>query len=330
MISRAIFIGGCARSGTTLLGAMLGAHPDCICVPESQFKASLLKDPRLVSAEAIQRMLANHWRFKLWELPLSVADLPLNGPDQDRPARALTRIVELYARRHGRPDAAVWIDHTPHNVRQAALLVQAFSDSKFIHIVRDGRAVAASVLPLDWGPNSIIEAARFWVEQTAYGLAAEQTFGPARVLRVAYEALVREPERVMRAIAAFAGLEFTPAMTEGGGFIVPRYTARQHALIASRPDPARIDGWRKKLTAREQEIFEHLTEDFLGYMGYQRYCAYPTRPPSTLEKLAARSRDVTRKHLFNRVRSVLRRTNPVRLFLPLTPLALEMPALCAL
>lgn len=330
MIKRAIFIGGCARSGTTLLGAMLGAHADCACVPESQFKAQLLKDPRLVTPESIHAVIANHWRFKLWDLPFTVGDLPMNGADAERPARALARLVELYARQHGKPDATVWIDHTPHNVRQAALLGQAFPDSKFIHIVRDGRAVAASVVPLDWGPNSIIEAARFWVEQTAYGLAAEQTFGPERILRVSYEDLVREPERVMREITSFAGLEFTPAMTEGGGFAVPRYTVQQHALIASRPDPTRIDAWRKKLTPREQEIFEHLTEDFLGYMGYKRHCAYPTRAPSALEKVAAKTREVIRKHLANRVRSVLRRTDTVRFFLPLTPLALEMPALCTL
>ena len=218
MIKRAIFIGGCVRSGTTLLGAMLGAPADCAGVPKSQFKAQLLKDPRLVTPESIHAVLANHWRFKLWDLPLTVGDLPLNGADAERPAR------------------------------------------------------------------------------------------------------------VMRRITSFAGLEFTPAMTEGGGFAVPRYTVQQHARIASRPDPTRIDAWRKKLTPREQEIFEHLTEDFLGYMGDKRHCAYPTRDPSALEKVAAKTRKVIRKHFANRVRSVLLRTDTVRFFLPLSPRALEMPA----
>lgn len=329
-ITSAVFIGGCARSGTTLLGAMLGAHPDCICVPESQFKAQLLKDPRFGTPESIHRMLTNHWRFKLWELPLSAGELPLDGDDADRPARSLLRLVELYAQKSAKPEATVWIDHTPHNVRQASLLGRAFPDSKFIHIVRDGRGVAASVIPLDWGPNSIIEAARFWVEQTAYGLAAEQSFGPGRILRVTYEDLVMEPDQVMRRIAAFAGLEFTPAMTEGGGFVVPRYTAQQHALIASRPDPTRIDGWRKKLTLREQEIFEHLTEDFLGYMGYERYCAYPTRAPSWLEKSGAKVHEFARKHLFNSVRAARRRVNPVRLMLPFAPFASAASTFCNL
>lgn len=307
MIDKAIFIGGCARSGTTLLGAMLGAHPRCICVPESQFKAQLLKDPRLIESADIHRFITGQWRFKLWDLPLGADDLALNGTAENRPARSMQHLVQLYAAKVGKTEARVWIDHTPHNVRQAQLLAGAFPDAKFIHLVRDGRAIAASVMPLDWGPNSITEAAHFWVEQTAYGLAAEQTLGPERVRRVYYEELVRNPDGVMRELADFAGLDFTPRLVEGGGFIPPRYTADQHTLVASRPDPSRIDAWRSKLSRREHEIFEHLTEDFLGYLGYPRHCPYPTRGPSVAERLGAKTRGFLRRHFANPVRSAARR-----------------------
>ncbi|MFL5475589.1 MAG: sulfotransferase, partial [Gemmatimonadales bacterium] len=33
---RPLFIGGCERSGTTMLAAMLGGHSRCLCLPESQ------------------------------------------------------------------------------------------------------------------------------------------------------------------------------------------------------------------------------------------------------------------------------------------------------
>ena len=309
MIRRMIFIGGCARSGTTLLGSMLGVHPSCICVPESQFKAPLLKDPSLHSSADIHRLISADWRFKLWDMPVAPGDVSLNGSTADRPARTMLRLVELYAAKVGRPAASVWIDHTPHNVRQAKLLARAFPDSRFIHIVRDGRAVAASVMPLDWGPNSILEAAHFWVEQTAYGLAAEQQFGSERVHRVHYERLVREPGAVMQEVSAFLGLDFTPEMCDGGGFVVPQYSAGQHRLIAQRPDPSRIDAWTKILTPREHEIFEHLTEDFLDYMGYERLCPYPTTGPSPGEKISIKARSLLRKHVGNRVRSLFRRAS---------------------
>ena len=34
---RPVFIGGCGRSGSTMLGAMLGTHPDCLTTPEATF-----------------------------------------------------------------------------------------------------------------------------------------------------------------------------------------------------------------------------------------------------------------------------------------------------
>ncbi len=309
MIEQMVFIGGCGRSGTTLLGSMLGVHPACICVPESQFKAALLKDPNLRNAADIHRLICANWRFKLWDMPVALGELALNGTTADHPALTMLRLVELYAAKMNKPGARVWIDHTPHNVRQGKLLARAFPNSKFIHTVRDGRAVAASVMPLDWGPNSIIEAAHFWVDQTAYGLAAEQQFGKERVLRVYYERLVREPVPVMQEVAAFLGLEFTQEMSEGGGFVVPQYSVAQHQLIARHPDPSRIDAWTNVLTRREREIFEHLTEDFLDYMGYERHCPYPTTGPSLVEKASSKSLSLLRKHIVNPVHAVFRRAS---------------------
>ena len=38
------FIGGSGRCGTTLLGAILGAHTRCLVTPESHFKFDLCRD----------------------------------------------------------------------------------------------------------------------------------------------------------------------------------------------------------------------------------------------------------------------------------------------
>ena len=34
---KVVFIGGCSRSGTTLLGSLLGSPSNCVTTPESQF-----------------------------------------------------------------------------------------------------------------------------------------------------------------------------------------------------------------------------------------------------------------------------------------------------
>ncbi|MFN2432180.1 MAG: sulfotransferase [Gemmatimonadota bacterium] len=286
---KAVFIGGCPRSGTTMLGAMLGAHPACVCVPEMPFKIELLREcswagggpPRSEIAAALQR----HWRYRFWNVDLE--DLPEtgHGAAPERYRLTLESLVRGYAAAVGKPQADVWVDHTPGNTRYAHTLFERFETAKMIHLVRDGRGVAASVLPLDWGPNSILHAAAWWPKNLAYGLAAEARWSEARVRRVRFEDLLVDSEAPLRSLCDFLELDFVPEMRNPTGFRVPRYTAAHHALIGGEPQRGRAEAWRQTLTAREIEIFEGLTGDLLGYLGYERLFGVAAAAPTRTEEL---------------------------------------------
>jgi len=227
---RPIFIGGCERSGTTLLGSMLGAHSDAIVTPESQFKTDVLHtfvdpddDPRAVAGT-----IARHWRYQHWNVQLAPDELDLTGY-----GALLASLVRAYGARSGRT-GSVWVDHSPNNVRYASHLLGLFPGARFVHIVRDARAVIASVVPLDWGPNSAFVGASWWVERLAHGLALE-TAQPDRVTRVRFEDLVAAPEPTMRALCARLELTFEPAMLQGGGLHPVAYTSKQHRLVGGQP-----------------------------------------------------------------------------------------------
>ena len=203
---RPVFIGGCHRSGTTLLGSMLGAHSDCLCVPESHFKVAALSAHLARGTTGASRVLdaiSKDWRFRLWEVDIPSASV-FEGELGGSCAGLIEWIVSRYGERVGKPAPRIWVDHTPSNVRHAATLLEAFPDAQMIHIVRDGRAVAASLLPLDWGPNRIDRAAHLWVEMVGHGLAAEAHWGAARVARVRYEDLVQEPHAALARLCAFS------------------------------------------------------------------------------------------------------------------------------
>ncbi len=171
---RPIFVGGCERSGTTLLGAMLGAHPACLCIPEMPFKLNILRqwdwDGDRPEARLVSRWLSRNWRFRIWGLDLGQEQWPADRPGYRQTVEFL---VAAYGRRVGKPGPQVWVDHTPANVRAACTLFQHFPDARMVHIVRDGRAVANSIMRLEWGPNEVESAAHFWTESLAWGLAAE-------------------------------------------------------------------------------------------------------------------------------------------------------------
>ncbi|WP_207477675.1 sulfotransferase family protein [Arenibaculum pallidiluteum] len=308
---RPVFVVGCQRSGSTLLGAMLGSHPDVVCIPEAQFLAELMP-PSPRNQEIAPRPLIDaverHWRFRAWEWAL---DGRRPGPG-DCPATyrgAMEWLVRQYDRDTKGGHSSVWVEQQPGHVRHLQRLFQHFPDARAIHIIRDGRAVAASLMPLDWGPNEILPAANFWEQRVARGFAAGAFLGSERLIHVHYEDLVREPEQTMRRIAGFVGIPFDDAMTESGGLRVPRFTRSQHRLVGALPDPARIDAWKRRLTSREIEIFEAVSGDLLGYLGYEPMLGNP-RPPSYLEKLGQLARDQARKGL-NWAR-FHRRTRPYR------------------
>ncbi len=308
---RPVLVGGCPRSGTTLLGAMLGVGADRVTVPESLFKFRLLRalspDGELDVAAA-RGLLSADERFGLWQVPLP--SLP-DGPARVRYEALVTGLVLRFAEGVGKPQPAVWIDHTPGNVSYASSMARLFPDAKLVHVVRDGRAVAASVLPLDWGPNTAAEAAKWWAGHVATGLAAERRF-PGRVLGVRFEDLLADPEATLRAVCDFVGTPYDPAMVGTRDYRALAYTVTEHRLVDEGPDPRRADAWRERLTDGQVGTVEHLTGELLDLLGYRMEYGPRARLGSRAERLVAFTVDMARRASLDRLRRALTRRRMLR------------------
>ena len=99
----------------------------------------------------------------------------------------------------------------PRLVRHWQRLAGLFPDARFIHLVRDPRAVAASLRSSAAHRSHALAAARRWRLDTGFGLAMEGMLG-SRALRVHYEDLVRKPEPTVRQVCAFLDLAFDAKM----------------------------------------------------------------------------------------------------------------------
>jgi hypothetical protein len=301
---KVVFIGGYSRSGTTLLGAMIGAHTQCICTPESQFKIDVLrhfreKKKEEVNIETARKMIQDHPRYRvLWG---DVADSgALIGIDSYE--ELILWFVRKYAEKEGKPRAACWVDHSPANIKHAKTLLGLFPDSRFIHIIRDGRAVAASIMPLDWGPNTIDRTARSWKNRVSHYLSLESSLKNDQMLRVRYEDLIQAPETALRDICNFLGLEYQPQMIRGSGFKVPRYQDKQHALIGKEPDKKRINAWEKSLTPRQIEIFESIAGELLLSLGYAVQYKGRAKKMNIFEHIVSGIQEVYTGKVINRFR----------------------------
>jgi hypothetical protein len=263
-----IFIGGCDRSGTTLLASMLSRLEGAIATPESQFKLELLD-----AGTGIQSA-KNLWRLKVWGIAkYEILALENSGENRED---LLESLVTKYATRRGiRPD--VWIDHTPDNMYSISTLLRHLNDATFVHIIRDGRAVAGSVIPLDWGPNSSREAAVWWSRKLSFGLAGQKAI-PERVTTVRYEDLIRNPVAELKRLCGFLRLNFSEEMLEANGYSVPVYTRKQHELIGRKPNIRQLTAWRQKLSPKEIEQFEYIAGPILELLGYSCDFDYPSAP----------------------------------------------------
>ena len=175
MTRRAILIGGCGRSGTTVLNGLLSCHPEVqtIDIETSAFCPTAYTDDVDLDAE-----------FQL-----------------DRLYRRLVRI-EI------RPSCTRWSEKTPKNVLFAQRALDYLGPgARFIHIVRDGRDVVTS--------RHRRAPERYWVspERWIRDVEAVRSLeAHPRVWTVRYEDLVHDLEGELRSLCGFLGLPFDERM----------------------------------------------------------------------------------------------------------------------
>lgn len=211
------FIVGSGRCGTTLLRAMLEAHPDLHIPPENVVLRAILQDYRRYSRlpwSALVPVLLGHMAFHpswdRFELPLGPVLRQLRElPPQGRTlAAVLDAVYRAHMTRH-KPAAVRWGDKSPFSVLALSDLRRAFPDLRVIHILRDGRDVAASFV--EAFRDDLSRAAMVWL-RTIRAADAFRARHPDRYMEVRYEVLAHRPEDTMRQVARFLGLAFDERM----------------------------------------------------------------------------------------------------------------------
>lgn len=279
MAAPPIFIVGCPRSGTTLLGRMLDRHPALAIFPETQFhllvylRRNAFGD--LTDPAKRRRLISEYLQSRpIKAAGLNTAEFAEKLSREATSYRALfTSMLSYYADLQGKPRYG---EKTALHALFLETLCEWFPNALILHLLRDPRAAVASLQHAPWASSSVMTNARKWLKLNQ---AARRFRERPGYLEVRYEALVTDPVRELRAICSFLGEEYSPSM------IVPdlNSTAESNGAMRWRTatTPARLDVWKKELAADQVAQIEWVLGQEMESFGYQRSAS----PPSSASAL---------------------------------------------
>jgi len=316
---RACFVAGQAKSGTTLLVALLDSHPDLLVLPEetAYFPTVLTKyGPRgrraqfdYLTKQSLSNVLfggpckwgkrnyASFPREKFLETFESAAFDSANAQED-----LLVLMVKAYAATLGRPLDTIqrWVEKTPANRNHIPAILTRFPCAKILVTMRDPRAILAAQIALEktrkTGRFSTYYVIAHW--RVAARLAKRVRDGDSPGLVVPYEQLVCEPASMMEKVCAYLEITFDPETvltpTKMGQFWSGNSAARINFSQVSAEPATR---WQRELSEDEIGWVEWHCRDLMPEFGYEpklhrrelRYFVRPIQGERPREYLKSRA-----------------------------------------
>lgn len=275
-----VFLIGSPRSGTTLLHQMFDHHPAFALPFESKyivvFHNNLHEFGDLNDVKnreslivSIEKFMRNAWLERdhdEWMPGLIAAAPELAREAPPSYAGVMETIYRYFSCQRGRER---WGDKMATFRRCMPTIVDLFPDAKIVHIIRDGRDVASSILPLSFGPNTAYVAAKKWRNFIEHGLdfAARH---PRQVYTVRYEDLIDDPEKYLREICDFVDEPFHEDMLQfhkSGTKRVPRKEI--HGQLTKPVNKERAARWKRDLSPGQVRVFEAVAGPLLDRLNYE-------------------------------------------------------------
>lgn len=279
-----VFVVGSSRSGTTLVHTILLSSPIY-----AQYRAETqilngceLKYGDLSKTSSKQKFLSDWLRsrqFKRSGLTIKEFSALLFDKNTSSYTLLLSKFMRLIA---DKQNCQRWVDSTPGYAFYLKQIAEHFPNSKVVHVIRDGRAVALSLAKLGWSginTNSFDKALCYsaikWEKSILAARTSKDLLGD-RYHEIQYEKLVKNPEQEQKLLSEFLGL--TTKLSYENGISRIR-SLEQHSTLKKQTNSAfsdmsaglsiqAVNRWKSALTQTQIRKIESLVGDRLIQLGY--------------------------------------------------------------
>jgi hypothetical protein len=267
---------------------MLDAHPQLAIPPETMLQGVFRFARQAPPPDLPRAILDAMMRSQRWaDLEISADDLldAFNrAGDRFSISEGLRIFYRLYAAKQGKSRFG---DKTPGHIFWISDIVALLPETRIIHLVRDGRDVAASMRGLWFGPgDNMPKLAESWLTSLAAGFESAKAH-PDRYLEVRYEDLVASPEPTLRRVLAAIDLPFDSAVlrhyeraadrllelgqlrdADGGLFATREAHQAIHRRTVEPPNTDQVGRFRQDLSHDERTAFEAEAGPMLAKLEY--------------------------------------------------------------
>jgi len=286
-ISAPIFIVGTSRSGKSLLGSFLAIHKDtcwfsnysekCPSFPAVSILNRIIDLPILAPFARHSIINQNHKRFlprpeegeRIYHSYCKFIKGQYASEDMltSEQIYKFKKTVKGHVKYHGRNR---FINDQSANTHRIRMINSIFPNSYFIHVIRDGRAIANEVFRSKWwqdskvwwygdtpsvwekqGNEPVVMCGIHW-EKTLKAVFDSKSFISGRYIEIRYEDLTDNPKDVLNNITKLCGLEWDNGFEK----YIPKTIENQNYR------------WKNELTKHEIRLLEKELEASLTSLNY--------------------------------------------------------------
>lgn len=265
-----IFIGGCGRSGTTLVQKVLTSHSKIGGGPEFDFSGEI---------GALYNKMSS--QDKVARLSFFYDETSIRKIFQDFYLSFFQKLIKE------NPDITIISEKTPININHAEVLLKLFPDAVFVNVIRDGRDVyvshkevaqryAEKKQKVNADSFSVYGVSKTWNSALYKYEKLKESPVADRVINVFYEKLLVNPEVEIRNICQAVGIEFEKGMVNPE-FVNKEFDKKFTAdgvwytneKLNQDFNTSKINRWKKELSEEEKIQLSQLMNENLKRFGYE-------------------------------------------------------------